>query len=114
MEITPQVESTLLKGFVLLTIMLGSGWLARRGVKVNYTRKLNRLESGEEELEEIFTNIECPTFLAWGTETFVEDPEESGRLAYFKDAIIKRYPGASHWVHHDKLEDFLGDLKAFI
>lgn len=80
----------------------------------NYTRKLNRLESGEEELKEIFTNIECPTFLAWGTETFVEDPEESGRLAYFKDAIIKRYPGASHWVHHDKLEDFLRDLKAFI
>ena len=43
MEITPQVESTLLKGFALLAIMLGSGWLARRGVKVNYTRKINHV-----------------------------------------------------------------------
>lgn len=80
----------------------------------NYTRKLNRLESSEEELQEIFSNIECPTLLAWGTETFVEDPEQSGRLGYFKDATLKRYPGASHWVHHDKLDDFLADVKAFI
>ncbi len=80
----------------------------------NYTRKLNRLESGEDEVREIFSNIECPTFLAWGTETFVEDPVESGRMSYFKDAFIKYYPGASHWVHHDKLDDFLRDLKDFI
>lgn len=80
----------------------------------NYTRKHNRLESGETEVREIYSNIECPTFLAWGTETFVEDPEESGRMSYFQDAFIKRYPGASHWVHHDKLDDFLRDLKDFI
>jgi hypothetical protein len=38
-----QVESTLLKAGALLTIMLATGWMARRGVRVNYTRKLNHV-----------------------------------------------------------------------
>ena len=80
----------------------------------NYTRKHNRIEISEDELREVLSNIECPTMLAWGTETFVEDPEKSGRLAYFQNAILKRYPGASHWLHHDQLDKFLADVKAFI
>ena len=42
MEITPEIQSTLAKGFALTAVMLSTGALARyANVKINYTRKIN-------------------------------------------------------------------------
>ena len=42
MEITPEIQSTLAKGFALTAVMLSTGALARYcNVKINYTRKIN-------------------------------------------------------------------------
>ena len=42
MELTPEIQSTVAKGFALTAVMLSTGVLARYfNVKVNYTRKLN-------------------------------------------------------------------------
>ena len=42
MEITPEIQSTIAKGFALTVVMLSTGILARYfNIKVNYTRKIN-------------------------------------------------------------------------
>ena len=42
MEFTPEIQSTIAKGFALSAVMLSTGALVRFfGVKVNYTRKIN-------------------------------------------------------------------------
>ena len=42
MEITPEIQSTIAKGFALTVVMLSTGTLARYfNVRVNYTRKIN-------------------------------------------------------------------------
>jgi len=42
MDITPEIQSTVAKGFALTVVMLSTGTLARYfNVKVNYTRKIN-------------------------------------------------------------------------
>ena len=42
MELTPEIQSTVAKGFALTAVMLSTGVLARYfNVKVNYTRKIN-------------------------------------------------------------------------
>jgi len=42
MEITPEIQSTIAKGFALTVVMLSTGALARYiNIKVNYTRKIN-------------------------------------------------------------------------
>ena len=42
MELTPEIQSTIAKGFALTAVMLSSGVLARYfNIRVNYTRKIN-------------------------------------------------------------------------
>ena len=66
-----QVESTLLKAGALLTIMLATGWMARRGVRVNYTRKLNHVA--------IFFLLGRAGFRGpWPTHVVVVDRAENG------------------------------------
>ena len=64
MEITPEIQSTLAKGFALLAIMLFSGSLARYFfIRVNYTRKINH-----------FALFFLPVFIdkQFSTETFTD------------------------------------------
>ncbi|MFT5889493.1 MAG: pimeloyl-ACP methyl ester carboxylesterase [Zhongshania sp.] len=80
----------------------------------NYCRRMAPMDIGEAQLCELITEIQCPTFLAWGTETFVSDPVKDGRFEYFNNAKIEYYKDAGHWLHHDQLDNFLSDVRAFI
>ncbi len=35
-------------------------------------------------------------------------------MEYFQNATLIEYPDAGHWLHHDQLDRFLADVKAFI
>ena len=48
----------------------------------------------------------CPVLLVRGRESWAPDPEADGRARAFRDAHIVTIGGASHGVHHDRLEDF--------
>ena len=37
-----------------------------------------------------------------------------GRLAHFNTAEVVNIEGAGHWVHHDRLDEFLRLLRAFL
>ena len=66
------------------------------------------------ESQHFWSRITCPTLLIRGTESWASDPEEDGRLAYFKNATFKNIEGAGHWVHHDRFEEFVGVVDDFL
>jgi pimeloyl-ACP methyl ester carboxylesterase len=67
-----------------------------------------------EEIAELWGRITCPTLLVYGAESWASNPAEDGRLEYFRNARVLAVEGAGHWVHHDRLELFLSEVKAFL
>ncbi len=80
----------------------------------NYTRRFARKDLSESELRWLYEQIQCPTLIFWGSDTFLENPADNGRMAHFRNAELITYEKAGHWLHHDQLERFLSDVKAFI
>jgi pimeloyl-ACP methyl ester carboxylesterase len=68
------------------------------------------------EIEELWGRITCPTLMVYGKESWAwrSNPEEDGRLKHFPNARIAAFEGAGHWVHHDKLQEFLTLLRDFL
>jgi pimeloyl-ACP methyl ester carboxylesterase len=62
----------------------------------------------------LWSRIDCPTLLMWGSESFLADPEAAGLLAHFKHAEMLKIAGAGHWLHHDRLDEVLAALRRFL
>lgn len=66
------------------------------------------------EIEKLWEAITCPVLLLYGADSFASNPEKDGRMAHLKTARLIEYEKAGHWLHHDQLDRFLGDVKAFL
>ena len=66
------------------------------------------------DIETLWTQITCPTLLVYGKESWASNPEKDGRIAHFKSARVVEFDNAGHWVHHDRLNDFVETTRAFI
>jgi pimeloyl-ACP methyl ester carboxylesterase len=66
------------------------------------------------ELESLWAAIACPTLLVYGKESWASNPLEDGRARHFKSAEVLSVAGAGHWVHHDKLDEFMAALERFL
>jgi pimeloyl-ACP methyl ester carboxylesterase len=80
----------------------------------NYVRAFSPYFFNEQEMHELWSKITCPVLLVRGTASWAGNPERDGRLGYFPNARIAHVEGAGHWVHHDKLEQFLQLARAFL
>ena len=80
----------------------------------NYVRSFSAVDLTPEQTEELWREITCPTLLVYGKESWASNPETDGRIANFKNAKVASFEGAGHWVHHDRLEGFLGEVRAFL
>jgi pimeloyl-ACP methyl ester carboxylesterase len=80
----------------------------------NYLNVWPPSQPREEWMEELWGAITCPVLMFYGTDSFVSNPEDDGRMSYFHDATLKVYENAGHWLHHDQFERFVADLKAFL
>ena len=80
----------------------------------NYVRSFTAVDLTPEQTEELWREIECPTLLVYGKESWASNPEEDGRIVNFKHARVASFEGAGHWVHHDRLEGFLAEVRAFL
>jgi pimeloyl-ACP methyl ester carboxylesterase len=80
----------------------------------NYVRAFSPTDFTQEELQEIWGNIACPILLVNGKESWASNPASDGRARYFKDAQVIEIEGAGHWVHHDKLDEFVAAVRAFL
>ncbi|MDC0886184.1 alpha/beta hydrolase [Altererythrobacter sp.] len=67
------------------------------------------------QLEELWGRITCPTLLVYGNDSWASNPEQDGRMKHFGDKVsVSAYERAGHWVHHDRFDDFVREVKAFI
>jgi pimeloyl-ACP methyl ester carboxylesterase len=80
----------------------------------NYVRSFSPVDIPQEELHELWGAITCPTLLVNGKESWASDPTEDGRIKHFKNARGVVFDRAGHWVHHDRLTDFLAEVRGFL
>ena len=58
--------------------------------------------------------ITAPVLLVRGAESWASDPVLDGRIQHFQNARLVNFQGAGHWVHHDRLDDFMREADAFL
>jgi pimeloyl-ACP methyl ester carboxylesterase len=71
-------------------------------------------EMTREEVQELWRRIECRVLLVCGTNTHHHDPIADGRVKFFRNVDVVTFEGASHWVHHDRLEELLVHVERFL
>ena len=80
----------------------------------NYVRIRSPYEFNLDDAMVIWSQIAAPTLLVKGAESWAVDPEKTGRadvIRNHKSVIIEK---AGHWVHHDRLDVFMGHIEAFL
>jgi len=80
----------------------------------NYVRSFTPVDMTQADLGSLWSRIACPTLLVYGRESWASNPEEDGRIGHFKNARVVTFDRAGHWVHHDRLDGFLDELRGFL
>jgi pimeloyl-ACP methyl ester carboxylesterase len=80
----------------------------------NYVRLSSPYEFNIAEAREIWNQIRCPTLLIRGSESWASDPEQDGKATAFHDYRSVLVKDAGHWVHHDRLDVFMGVIRDFL
>jgi pimeloyl-ACP methyl ester carboxylesterase len=80
----------------------------------NYVRAFSPYQFNADEAQALWSRITCPTLLVRGTQSWAGDPLRDGRARFFRNAKVANIEGAGHWVHHDKLDEFLRVLEEFL
>ncbi|HWA62593.1 MAG TPA: alpha/beta hydrolase [Caulobacteraceae bacterium] len=80
----------------------------------NYVRSFSPVDFTADELKELWGNIACPILLVNGKESWASDPRRDGQIGFFRDARAVAFDNAGHWVHHDRLDAFLAEVRAFL
>ena len=79
-----------------------------------YIRSWPPVDLTRDEIRALWGRITCPTLLVYGSESWASNPAEDGRAAHFRNAEVALIQGAGHWVHHDRLEAFMGAVEPFL
>jgi pimeloyl-ACP methyl ester carboxylesterase len=81
----------------------------------NYVHATSPYLFNLKDASEIWGRITSRCLLVRGDESpWAGEPERDGRLSAFRDAQSMVIRGAGHWVHHDRLAEFLGVLRGFL
>jgi pimeloyl-ACP methyl ester carboxylesterase len=80
----------------------------------NYVRAMAPYGFSLEEMTGLWSEISCPTLLVHGADSWMSAPQENGSLGYFVNAKSVTIQKAGHWVHHDRLQEFLGVVTPFL
>jgi pimeloyl-ACP methyl ester carboxylesterase len=80
----------------------------------NYVRAWPPYDMPGRDIQLLWSRITCPTLLLYGEESWSGNPDEDGRASHFRNVKVIGVPGAGHWLHHDRLEEFLRLVRAFL
>ena len=80
----------------------------------NYIRAFPPIGLAEREVHELYGRISCPTLLFHGKESWASNPQEDGRSQHFQNVQVASIKGAGHWLHHDRLDEFLAITRTFL
>ena len=79
----------------------------------NYLNVWSPTDISQADLQKLWGAVACPMLLLYGADSFASNPEKDGRIQHFRTARVIEYEKAGHWLHHDQLDRFLGDVRAF-
>ena len=80
----------------------------------NYVRAMAAVDLSTEEIHKLWGRIECPTLLVYGKQSWASNPADDGRINYFNNARTALFDNAGHWVHHDRHDAFLEEVRSFL
>jgi pimeloyl-ACP methyl ester carboxylesterase len=80
----------------------------------NYVRAWPPYDMRGRDIQLLWSRISCPTLLMYGTESSSGNPAEDGRAESFRHARVMGVEGAGHWLHHDRLDEFLRVVGDFL
>lgn len=80
----------------------------------NYLRSWPPVEMTQPEIEHLWAEINCPALLIYGSESWASNPAHDGRDHHFKTGRVVTINGAGHWVHHDRLDEFVKLVVEFL
>jgi pimeloyl-ACP methyl ester carboxylesterase len=80
----------------------------------NYVRIHSPYEFNLDDAMVIWSQIAAPTLLVKGAESWAVDPEKTGRADVIRNHESVIIEKAGHWVHHDRLDVFMGHIEAFL
>jgi pimeloyl-ACP methyl ester carboxylesterase len=80
----------------------------------NYTRATSPYLFNLKDAMEIWSRVRAPTLLVRGDASWAGDWERDGRLDAFRSAELVTILSAGHWVHHDRLSEFLQVVHRFL
>ncbi|MBI4254066.1 MAG: alpha/beta hydrolase, partial [Candidatus Rokubacteria bacterium] len=73
----------------------------------NYVRAWPPYDMRGRDIQLLWSRIRCPTLLLYGKESWAGNPAEDGRAEHFRHATVVGIDRAGHWLHHDRLDEFL-------
>ena len=80
----------------------------------NYLRVWPPYDMRGGDIQLLWSRVACPTLILFGRESRFGDPAADGRAANFPNARVVGFEGAGHWVHHDRLDEFLRVVQDFL
>ena len=80
----------------------------------NYVRAWFPYDMRGRDIAALWARITCPTLLLYGTESRSGNPTADGRAELFANAKVAGIDRAGHWLHHDRLDEFLRVVRAFL
>ena len=80
----------------------------------NYVRAFPPYDMRLRDIQLLWSRIACPTLLLYGKESRAGDPSADGRASLFRQVQVIGVEGAGHWLHHDRLDEFLTITREFL
>jgi pimeloyl-ACP methyl ester carboxylesterase len=80
----------------------------------NYVRAFAPYGFSVAEITGLWSEISCPTLLVHGSNSWMSTPQNNGALEFFNNAQTATISNAGHWVHHDRLDEFLAVVEPFL
>ncbi len=80
----------------------------------NYVRAWPPYDMSGRDITLLWSRITCPTLLLYGKESPAGNPVEDGRARLVPHAKVIGLDGAGHWLHHDRLDEFLRIVREFL
>ena len=80
----------------------------------NYMRAWTAFATPLEDVAATYANIACPVLMLRGTESWIPDQATDIRARNMTTAKFVDIDNAGHWLHHDRLDEFLRLTKEFL
>ena len=80
----------------------------------NYVRAWPPYDMSTRDIALLWSRISCPTLLLYGKESRSGNPLEDDRTKPFRHARVVGVDDAGHWLHHDRLPEFLRIVGEFL